>query len=148
MFDWWVLRPMWLTTGRVSAAEELTRLLRRVRPIGLSDALEAIDQADEVASQQQRREVPWYFSSEERFLRWLTITAMRGYLGAPVPPLRFPIPMLQEMDDPPLRSILLYHRCDSFRLAYDLPHVFRVSGAEASRLLREADRVWNELFRS
>jgi hypothetical protein len=60
-------------------------------------------------------------------------------------PNRVPLPMLGELEDP-YRSVLLYFTCDGFRLGFDLPYAFRVGWHEAERLLREADRLWQDLF--
>ena len=129
LFNWWDYRDTWIHSGREAAGSELALLLGRIRQTTLIAAGQAIDQAIQRAWQ-MRADLPWYFTSQERFIRWVTITALRAEIGAPIP-IRVPIPMLGELEDP-YRSVLLYYSCDEFRLAFDLPYVFRTTRDEAT----------------
>ena len=143
--NWWDHADVWIQAGYDEAVSELKRLLSKLSvSITAASARTTMDRAIEEARTERRREIPWYFDSQDRLRRWLTIVAYRAEIGLPIPT-RVLIPMLDQLDDP-FRSFLLYYRHDGFRPQHDLPYVFNIPWKEVLRLLREAERRWDDLF--
>jgi hypothetical protein len=142
----------WLQAERPTAL----RLLRdwhyratRGRLLSPGDADSALARAIQEAICQFRLDTNWYFPKQEWFIRWVAITALRAQTNCPIPTgteHRIPLPILGLLEDDPHRALLLYTRCDDFRLLYDIPKVFDINRVMAIRLRREADLRWEKLL--